>query len=175
MELCCEGHAGRDLGLGYVQLHFTYGHTSSCAHGAQTDYIGQMDGSGFNMGGQGWHHPRHTVEEPTPVPLPCRAEAVSVGRNHMLVLDQDNLIWELRSWGRVSTFALTYLGMSRSCTGISPHRSNPHVAYQPRQYQTPTPHHTGLGWLVAFCLPHLLWPRHRLVPLFQRVPGLAHL
>lgn len=62
---------------------------------------GQLDGSMIAFRANSWEDKCCQVPEPTRIPLPCRVEAVSCGRRHLLVLDSDNLIWELRDWGRV--------------------------------------------------------------------------
>lgn len=49
-----------------------------------------------------WDSPHAQIGEATRIPLPCRAVSIACGRSHLLILDSDNLIWELRSWGRVS-------------------------------------------------------------------------
>jgi SCF-associated factor 1 len=63
---------------------------------------GQLNGEMHSFRSATWADKYERVPEPTPIPLPCRAEAISVGRCHMLVLDEDNLIWEMRAWGTVS-------------------------------------------------------------------------
>lgn len=77
----------------------------------RADSLGQLDGDIPSFRSTGWTDKHERVPEPTPIPLPCRAEAISVGRAHMLILDEDNLIWEMREWGRVSpTLYITGLG-----------------------------------------------------------------
>ncbi|ORY27217.1 regulator of chromosome condensation 1/beta-lactamase-inhibitor protein II [Naematelia encephala] len=61
---------------------------------------GQLDGSLLRFRAPDWSDKYCQVPEPTLLPLPCRAEAISAGRRHLLVLDTDNLIWELTAWGR---------------------------------------------------------------------------
>lgn len=41
--------------------------------------------------------------EPLKINLPCSAIDISVGRRHLLVLDTDNLVWELKSFGKVGS------------------------------------------------------------------------
>jgi SCF-associated factor 1 len=72
--------------------------------------IGQMDGSMFGLRAQDWGDKHCPVIEPTVVPLPCKAESISVGRRHCLVLDDDNLIWELPAWGKVSPIRVHHEG-----------------------------------------------------------------
>ncbi|OCF36509.1 hypothetical protein I316_01758 [Kwoniella heveanensis BCC8398] len=61
---------------------------------------GQLDGTrpGFRV--QSWEDKHCPCPEPTRIPLPCRSEAISAGRRHLLVLDTDNLIWEMSAWGK---------------------------------------------------------------------------
>lgn len=61
---------------------------------------GQLNGQGWTRGG--WEDAYATVEDPARLPLPCKATAIAQGRLHLLVLDSDNLIWEMRAWGKVS-------------------------------------------------------------------------
>ena len=70
-------------------------------HGA-----GQLDGTIIRFSAPSWEDSHCQVPEPTRMPLPCRADAISAGRRHLLVLDEDNLIWEQRSWGRVRPVTL---------------------------------------------------------------------
>lgn len=60
---------------------------------------GMLEGMGFARGG--WEHRRFEVEHPARIPLPIdRAVSIALGRSHLLVLDSDNLVWEMRAWGR---------------------------------------------------------------------------
>jgi SCF-associated factor 1 len=63
---------------------------------------GTLDGSIISFRSSSWAEPACPVPTPSKIPLPCQAESISSGRNHLLVLDRDNLIWELKAWGRVS-------------------------------------------------------------------------
>lgn len=75
-----------------------------------------------------WENKYCTVPQPTRIPLPCRAEAISAGRSHLLILDSDNLVWELTAWGlvRLPNFIYAWsmapnLLCNLSVTGLSPH------------------------------------------------------
>ncbi|WWD10033.1 hypothetical protein V865_008166 [Kwoniella europaea PYCC6329] len=61
---------------------------------------GQLDGTrpGFRI--QSWEDKHCPCPRPTKIPLPCKVESISAGRRHLVLLDSDNLIWELRSWGK---------------------------------------------------------------------------
>ncbi|WVQ71765.1 hypothetical protein IAR50_001306 [Cryptococcus sp. DSM 104548] len=84
---------------GVVELQASgWSFTARCSDGSVWVW-GQMDGTGFAFRPYGWENRHAIVRSPTKVPLPCKAEAISTGRCHLLVLDSDNLIWELRSWG----------------------------------------------------------------------------
>jgi SCF-associated factor 1 len=80
--------------------------------------VGQLDGSLIAFRAESWENKHCQVPEPTRIPLPCRAEAISCGRRHLLVLDADNLIWDLRDWGRVGRIPIPYIS-SCSTTGCS--------------------------------------------------------
>lgn len=54
--------------------------------------------------------------EPLKLDLPCTAVDISVGRRHLLVLDTDNLVWELKSFGKVSVIEpLSVVEPGREC------------------------------------------------------------
>ncbi len=93
------GEYGSGVGVPLPDTHFK----------VLNDALGQLDGSIFRLRAPSWEDKYCQVPEPSQIPLPCRAEAISAGRNHLLVLDQDNLIWEFCAWGRVRQQAL------RSC------------------------------------------------------------
>ncbi|WVN86742.1 uncharacterized protein L203_101914 [Cryptococcus depauperatus CBS 7841] len=61
---------------------------------------GQLDGTIIRFRAPTWEDKHCQCREPTMIPLPCKAEALSAGRSHLLILDSDNLIWELTSWGK---------------------------------------------------------------------------
>lgn len=84
---------------------WVWGVSRSQNGGSQADAIGQLDGDLPAFRIASWADKYERVPEPTPIPLPCRAEAISVGRCHMLILDEDNLIWEMKAWGLVSRVA----------------------------------------------------------------------
>ncbi|WWC60959.1 uncharacterized protein I303_103536 [Kwoniella dejecticola CBS 10117] len=85
---------------------------------------GQLDGTrpGFRL--HSWEDKHCPCPYPTRIPLPCKAESISAGRRHLLVLDSDNLVWELRAWGRA------YHHTSAELTAPVGHgttRSPPHI------------------------------------------------
>lgn len=62
---------------------------------------GQLDG--IQMGGLGNSaNPYYMMRTPHRLRLPCVANAISMGRRHLVVLDEDNLIWEIKAVARVS-------------------------------------------------------------------------
>lgn len=61
---------------------------------------GRFDGLGF--GGLGNpNNASHQIRTPSKLRLPCKAVSISMGRRHLLLLDEDNLVWESRAPGRV--------------------------------------------------------------------------
>ncbi|KAL1413473.1 hypothetical protein Q8F55_001242 [Vanrija albida] len=90
---------------------------------------GQLNGQGNGrfMGAQSWENEYYEVSEPARIPLPCRAEAIAQGRNHLLVLDTDNLVWELLAWGKAYHHTAPAL-TAPSQTGASAPGRQPHVA-----------------------------------------------
>lgn len=64
-------------------------------------WSGQLDGRMMSFRERSWENKYCIVPEPTRIPLPCKAESISAGRSHLLILDSDNLIWELTAWGLV--------------------------------------------------------------------------
>ncbi|KAI9637852.1 regulator of chromosome condensation 1/beta-lactamase-inhibitor protein II [Dioszegia hungarica] len=98
---------------------------------------GQLDGDLPAFRIASWADKYERVPEPTPIPLPCRAEAISVGRCHMLILDEDNLIWEMKAWG------LAY------------HHTAPALTSPSNSGSTRRPHHIlqlSTGWSHSACL-----------------------
>ena len=81
------------------------GEFNFCAAGRHDDQsqTGQLDGTAMRLRAADWSDECCQCPEPTRIPLPCKAESISAGRRHLLVLDSDNLIWEFTSWGRVSS------------------------------------------------------------------------
>lgn len=71
-------------------------------------WSGQLDGRMMSFRERSWENKYCIVPEPTRIPLPCKAESVSAGRSHLLILDSDNLIWELTAWGLVRFFNSFY-------------------------------------------------------------------
>ncbi|WRT67267.1 uncharacterized protein IL334_004234 [Kwoniella shivajii] len=85
---------------------------------------GQLDGSRPGFRSPSWEDKYCPCPEPTKIPLPCKAESISAGRRHLLILDSDNLIWELTSWGKA------YHHTSPELTSPSGHgitKSPPHI------------------------------------------------
>ncbi|KAJ9124146.1 hypothetical protein QFC22_000943 [Naganishia vaughanmartiniae] len=78
---------------------------------------GQMDASFF--GGQ-WDFASASkrVVTPTRLGLPFAAKHVSIGRRHILLLDEENQVWEMRCYGR----AYRHLGIQPSNPPDSPSR-----------------------------------------------------
>ncbi|WVR05291.1 hypothetical protein IAU60_002304 [Kwoniella sp. DSM 27419] len=72
--------------------------TARCSDGSVWVW-GQLSGPHMRRNAPTWQDKYCPCPEPTRIPLPCRVEAVSAGRQHLLVLDSDNLIWELCAWG----------------------------------------------------------------------------
>ncbi|WWC69286.1 uncharacterized protein I206_103224 [Kwoniella pini CBS 10737] len=85
---------------------------------------GQLDGSrpGFRL--HSWDDKHCPCPHPTRIPVPCQAESISAGRRHLLILDSDNLIWELRAWGRAYHHTSSEL---TAPTGHGINRSPPHI------------------------------------------------
>ncbi|WVW82946.1 hypothetical protein I302_104961 [Kwoniella bestiolae CBS 10118] len=85
---------------------------------------GQLDGTrpGYRL--QSWEDKHCPCPTPTKIPLPCKVESISAGRRHLLVLDSDNLIWELRSWGKAYYHTAPEL---TAPTGHGTTRLPPHV------------------------------------------------
>ncbi|KAL7424224.1 hypothetical protein Q5752_001810 [Cryptotrichosporon argae] len=84
---------------------------------------GQLDGQVLRFRAPSWEDRHCQCPDPTKIPLPCRAEAISAGRRHLLVLDADNLIWELTAWGLAfhhTSSALTAPTQS-GAAGTTPH------------------------------------------------------
>ncbi|ODO10811.1 hypothetical protein I350_01409 [Cryptococcus amylolentus CBS 6273] len=105
---------------GVVELQAAgWSFTARCSDGSVWVW-GQMDGTGFAFRPFGWENKHAIIRSPTLVPLPCKAEAISTGRCHLLVLDADNLIWELCSWGRA------YHHTAPALTAPVNHGSNSH-------------------------------------------------
>ncbi|KAK8869686.1 hypothetical protein IAR55_000254 [Kwoniella newhampshirensis] len=73
--------------------------TARCSDGSVWVW-GQLDGTIIRFRAPSWEDKNCQCPEPTKIPLPCKAEAISAGRRHLLVLDADNLVWELRAWGK---------------------------------------------------------------------------
>ncbi|TXT15698.1 hypothetical protein VHUM_00201 [Vanrija humicola] len=84
------------------------------------------EGNGRFMGAQTWENEYYEVSEASRIPLPCRAEAIAQGRNHLLVLDRDNLVWELLAWGKAYHHTAPAL-TAPSQTGASAPGRGPHV------------------------------------------------
>ncbi|KAL0254049.1 hypothetical protein I308_101428 [Cryptococcus tetragattii IND107] len=86
-------------GPGVVELHAGgWSFTARCSDGSVWVW-GQLDGRMMSFRERSWENKYCIVPEPTRIPLPCKAESVSAGRSHLLILDSDNLIWELTAWG----------------------------------------------------------------------------
>lgn len=61
---------------------------------------GRFDGLGF--GGLGNpNNASHQIRTPSKLRLPCKAVSISMGRRHLMLLDEDNLVWESRAPGKV--------------------------------------------------------------------------
>ncbi|WWD16048.1 hypothetical protein CI109_100473 [Kwoniella shandongensis] len=98
--------------------------TARCSDGSVWVW-GQLDGTIIRFRAPSWEDKNCQCPEPTKIPLPCRAEAISAGRRHLLVLDADNLIWELTAWGKA------YHHTAPALTAPSSHgttRNPPHIA-----------------------------------------------
>ncbi|WVQ98829.1 hypothetical protein IAU59_005960 [Kwoniella sp. CBS 9459] len=94
------GNIQEGMGRGVVDLQAGgWSFTARTSDGAVWVW-GQLDGTrpGFRVAS--WEDKHCPCPEPTRIPLPCRAEAISAARRHLLVLDTDNLIWEMRAWGK---------------------------------------------------------------------------
>ncbi|RXK35488.1 hypothetical protein M231_07266 [Tremella mesenterica] len=62
---------------------------------------GVLDGLGLiRFSVKNWSQSNCQIPQPTRIPLPCRATSISSGRKHLLILDEDNLIWEFTSYGK---------------------------------------------------------------------------
>ncbi|CAK9785467.1 RCC1/BLIP-II protein [Cutaneotrichosporon oleaginosum] len=86
---------------------------------------GQLEGTGFSRGG--WENRRHEVERPARIPLPNAATSIALGRSHLLVLDADNLVWEMRAWGRAFQHTARALTAPTASGAGAPGRA-PHIA-----------------------------------------------
>ena len=64
---------------------------------------GQLDGTSPAFEASDWSSPNFLVAEPTIIPLPFQVERIAFGAKHLLLLDRDNLVWEMRSFGSVCT------------------------------------------------------------------------
>ncbi|WWC89891.1 uncharacterized protein L201_004820 [Kwoniella dendrophila CBS 6074] len=85
---------------------------------------GQMEGPRSVFRIASWQEKNFSCKTPTKLPLPCKAESISAGRRHLLVLDSDNLIWELTAWGKAYHHTSSEL-TSPSGHGIT--HSPPHI------------------------------------------------
>ena len=83
---------------------------------------------------------------------------MSLGRRHLLVLDQDNLIWELRSYGRVRPSSARSNGHNLSGTEAhiqAYHHTAPSLTSPTNPGSTKRPHHiiqVSAGWSHSACL-----------------------
>ncbi|GMK59581.1 hypothetical protein CspeluHIS016_0801870 [Cutaneotrichosporon spelunceum] len=86
---------------------------------------GQLEGMGFSRGG--WENRRHEVEKPARIPLPNPATSIALGRSHLLVLDSDNLVWEMRAFGRAFRHTARAI-TAPTATGAGTHGRPPYIA-----------------------------------------------
>lgn len=86
---------------------------------------GRLDGQGFSRAG--WEHRWCEVERPARIPLPASAVSIAQGRSHLLVLDSDNLVWEMRAWGRAFQHRAGTLTAPTQTGAGAPGRA-PHIA-----------------------------------------------
>jgi SCF-associated factor 1 len=86
---------------------------------------GQLHGMSFARGG--WEHRHHEIEMPARIPLPNSATSIALGRSHLLVLDSDNLVWEMRAWGRAFQHTARAITAPTASGAGAPGRA-PHVA-----------------------------------------------
>ncbi|OXM80887.1 SCF-associated factor 1 [Cryptococcus neoformans Bt63] len=111
-------------GVGVVELHAGgWSFTARCSDGSVWVW-GQLDGRTMSFRERNWENKYCTVPQPTRIPLPCRAEAISAGRSHLLILDSDNLVWELTAWGLAYHHTATEL---TSPAHYGTNRHPPHV------------------------------------------------
>lgn len=68
--------------------------------------IGQLDGTSPSFSAFDWSDPHFLIAEPTILPLPFKVEHIAFGDKHIILLDSDNLVWEMRSFGVVSIIYL---------------------------------------------------------------------
>lgn len=92
------GPSGEREPIGLVELQAGGWSFSARDSGGSVWVWGRLDGQGFSRAG--WEHRYAEVERPARIPLPASATQIALGRSHLLVLDADNLVWEMRSWGR---------------------------------------------------------------------------
>ncbi|BEI79965.1 hypothetical protein CcaverHIS002_0104940 [Cutaneotrichosporon cavernicola] len=86
---------------------------------------GQLEGMGFARGG--WENRRHEVDKPARIPLPNSCTSIALGRSHLLVLDSDNLVWEMRAWGRAFRHTARSITAPTATGAGAPGRA-PHIA-----------------------------------------------
>ncbi|WVQ78399.1 hypothetical protein IAT38_000485 [Cryptococcus sp. DSM 104549] len=134
-----EGDVQRgESGAGVIELQAGgWSFTARCSDGSVWVW-GQMDGSIIRFRAASWEDKHCQCPEPTRISLPCKAEAISAGRKHLLVLDSDNLVWELTAWGKA------YHHTSPSLTSPAHHGTN-HIPLHIVQLSTGWTHSAALA------------------------------
>lgn len=104
-----------------------------------TGRSGRLSGDGYGFNIPNWGNPHATVDEPSRIPLPAHAESMAVGRKHVLVLDSDNLVWEMQAWGKAYHHTAPELTAPSSTGAAAPGRAQHIVQIE-------------AGWNVSACL-----------------------
>ncbi|CDZ97300.1 FOG: RCC1 domain [Phaffia rhodozyma] len=65
---------------------------------------GTLDGESYTASRLNWMDPATVCTQPHQILVPSKVLSISCGRKHVLILDADNIIWELTAWGKALKF-----------------------------------------------------------------------